>query len=241
MAEDVRGSVKALVFDVFGTVVDWHGSILRELTSFGRERGITVDWQAFTEDWRKGYQPAMQRVRCGELPWCKIDELHRLILDDLLAKYRIGGLAEAEIDHVNRAWHRLDPWPDAVAGLSRLKRRFIIGTLSNGNIALLTNMAKHAGLPWDCILSAETFGHYKPDPEVYLGAGKILGLQPEQVMMTAAHTFDLDAAAKLGLRTAYVHRPNERPNAPPHAMPGADAYDAVVSSFEELADKLGCK
>ncbi len=159
MAGNLRSSIKALVFDVFGTVVDWRGSILRELAAFGRERAIAAEWDAFVDDWRKGYQPAMQRVRCGELPWSKIDDLHRMILDELLARYGIGGLSEAEKDHLNRAWHRLDPWPDAVAGLTRLKRKFIIGTLSNGNIALLVNMAKRAGLPWDVVLSAELAHH----------------------------------------------------------------------------------
>ena len=239
MAEDVRGSVKALVFDVFGTVVDWHGSIIRELDSFGRERGITVDWQAVTEDWRKGYQPAMQRVRCGELPWCKIDELHRMILDDLLAKYRIGGLSEAEIDHVNRVWHRLDPWPDAVAGLARLKRRFIIGTLSNGNIALLVNMAKRAGLPWDVVLSAELAHHYKPDPQAYVMPPALLGLAPAQVMLVAAHPNDLAAAAKQGLRTGYVARPLEwgAKGKPHDVAPGA--FDVMADDFNQLAEGLG--
>jgi 2-haloacid dehalogenase len=239
MAEDMGGSVKALVFDVFGTVVDWHGSIIRELTSFGRERGITLDWQAFTEDWRKGYQPAMQRVRCGELPWSKIDELHRMILDDLLAKYRIGGLSEAEIDHVNRVWHRLDPWPDAVTGLTRLKRRFIIGTLSNGNIALLVNMAKRAGLPWDVVLSAELAHHYKPDPQAYQMPPALLGLAPAQVMLVAAHPNDLAAAAKQGLRTGYVARPLEwgAKGKPHEVAPGT--FDVMADDFNQLAERLG--
>lgn len=239
MAEDVRSSVKALVFDVFGTVVDWHGSILRELTSFGRERGIAADWHAFTEDWRRGYQPAMQRVRCGELPWSKIDELHRMILDGLLARYRIGGLSEAEIDYMNRVWHRLDPWPDAVDGLMRLKRRFIIGTLSNGNIALLVNMAKRAGLPWDVVLSAELAHHYKPDPQAYLMPPALLGLAPEQVMLVAAHPNDLAAAAKQGLRTGYVARPLEwGAKGKPHGVaPGA--FDVMAGDFHQLAEGLG--
>src|SRR5229473_3077826 len=196
MADDVRTGVKALVFDVFGTVVDWRGSILRELAAFGGERGIAADWDAFVDDWRKGYQPAMQRVRCGELPWSTIDALHRVILDELLTRYRIGGLSEAETDHLNRAWHRLDPWPDSVSGLTRLKRKFIIGTLSNGNIALLVNMAKRAGLPWDVVLSAELAHHYKPDPQAYQMPPQLLGLAPHQVMLVAAHPNDLAAAAK---------------------------------------------
>ncbi len=239
MADDVRASVKALVFDVFGTVVDWRGSILRELTAFGRERGIAADWNAFVDDWRKGYQPAMQRVRCGELPWAKIDDLHRMILDELLARYGIGGLSEAEKDHLNRAWHRLDPWPDAVAGLTRLKRKFIIGTLSNGNIALLVNMAKRAGLPWDVVLSAELAHHYKPDPQAYQMPPQLLGLKPPQVMLVAAHPNDLAAAAKQGLRTGYVARPLEwGPKGKPHEV--ADGtFDVAAGDFNQLAERLG--
>ena len=156
--------IRALAFDVFGTVVDWRSSVARELAAFGARHGISDDWSAFADDWRAGYVPAMDRVRRRELPWTRIDDLHRGRLVELLNDRGID-VDDAEIDDLNRAWHRLDPWPDAVAGLTRLKKRFVITTLSNGNVSLLTNMAKYAGLPWDCVLSAEIFRHYKPDPE----------------------------------------------------------------------------
>ena len=233
------GAVRALVFDVFGTVVDWRGSILAELQALGRAKGIAADWASFTDDWRRGYQPAMQRVRSGTLAWTTIDGLHRLILDELLARYAISSLDEDEKRHLNRAWHRLAPWPDAVAGLTRLKRRFIIGTLSNGNMALLVNMAKHAGLPWDVVLSAELARHYKPDPEAYVMVPALLRLAPHEVMMVAAHAADLVAAARQGLRTGYVSRPREHgPGAPP--QPVAEAgFDAIAGDFEHLAQLMG--
>ena len=171
--------VKALIFDVFGTVVDWRGSITREGEMLGRRKGLThVDWADFADAWRAGYGPSMGRVRRGELPWTRIDDLHRMILDELLDRFEITGLTEDEKVDFNKAWHRLDAWPDSPPGLQRLKTRYIIATLSNGNVALLTNMAKYAGLPWDCILSAELFRHYKPDPETYLMAADMLGLEP---------------------------------------------------------------
>jgi len=233
------GSVKALVFDVFGTVVDWRGSIIRELEAFARAKGIAADWAGFADAWRGGYQPAMQRVRLGELPWTRIDDLHRMILDRLLADHRIAGLSEAETDHLNRAWHRLDPWPDAVAGLARLKRRFIIGTLSNGNVALLVAMAKHAGLPWDVVFSAELAHHYKPDPEAYRLPPDLLGLPASEVMLVAAHPGDLAAAARQGLRIGYVLRPLEwGPGKPPHDVSG-QRFDVVAEDFNRLAERLG--
>jgi 2-haloacid dehalogenase len=231
--------VKALVFDVFGTVVDWRGSLVRELEALGRAKGITADWTAFTDDWRASYQPAMQRVRCGELPWTRIDDLHRLILDELLVKHHVAGLSEAEKDHLNRAWHRLAPWPDAVAGLERLKRKYVIGTLSNGNVGLLVNMAKHSGLPWDVVLSAELVQHYKPDPQCYQMAPALLGLPPGEVMLVAAHPYDLAAAAREGLRTGYVPRPLEHgPGRPPQEA-GEHRFDMTAQDFGHLADLLG--
>lgn len=239
MADRLRHTVKALVFDVFGTVVDWRGSVIRELEALGREKGIAADWRAFADDWRGGYQPAMQRVRSGELPWTRIDDLHRLILDGLLAKYGVSGLSEAETSHLNRAWHRLDPWPDAVGGLNRLKRRFIIGTLSNGNVALLVDLAKHGGLPWDVVLSAELVQHYKPDPEAYRLPPTILGLLPAEVMLVAAHPRDLAAAATQGLKTGYVPRPLEW--GPGHKFNEADtgSFDLLARDFNHLAEQLG--
>lgn len=194
-----------LAFDVFGTVVDWHGSIVRELAALDPQ----IDGDAFALAWRAGYQPTMARVRSGELGWTRIDELHRMILDEILPRFGLGHLAEDERAHLNRVWHRLDPWPDAVAGLTRLKARYTIAPLSNGNIGLLTHMAKRAGLPWDCILSAEVFRAYKPDPATYLGVARVFDLAPEQVMLCAAHHDDLAAARACGLRTAYIERPLE--------------------------------
>lgn len=233
------GATKALTFDVFGTVVDWRSSVIAEGEQLGRRKGLRVDWARFAGSWRAGYGPSMDRVRRGELPWTNIDALHRMVLDRLLAEFHIEGLTEAEKDHFNRVWHRLQPWPDAVAGLTRLKRRYVLATLSNGNLALLTNMAKHAGLPWDCILSAELFRHYKPDPEVYRGAAELLGLRRDQVMMVAAHKGDLQAARKVGLKTAFVPRPREYgENSKADAGP-EPWIDLLATDFLDLAQELG--
>jgi len=233
-----KPGVRALVFDVFGTVVDWRSSIIREGKALGRRKRLRVDWVAFADAWRDGYQPAMARVRSGELGWTKIDDLHRMILDGLLKKSSIRGLTEPEIDHLNRAWHRLRPWPDARRGLVLLKRDYVIATLSNGNLALLTNMAKNAGLPWDCILSAEVFRHYKPDPQAYLGAADALGFAPAEVMMVAAHKSDLRAAKACGLKTAFVRRPREHgPNV--RVDLSADrAFDFNADDFVDLARQM---
>ncbi len=231
-------TVKALTFDVFGTVVDWRSSVAQECAKVGEAKGFSADWEAFADDWRAGYGPSMGRVRSGELPWTTIDKLHRMVLDELLEKFGITDLSEDEKDDLNRAWHRLDPWPDSVEGLERLRSKFVIATLSNGNVALLTNMAKRAGLPWDCILSAELARHYKPDPESYQTAAALLGLPVDQVMMVAAHKGDLHAARAVGLRTAFVPRPDEfGPNREVDTEPDP-AFDVVASDFLELADKL---
>lgn len=231
--------VKALTFDIFGTVVDWYGTIVREGQTWGAAKGITLDWAQFALDWRAGYEPAMARVRRGELPWLIIDQLHHLILEELLVKYQLTSLTEAEKDHWNRVWHRLTPWPDAVAGLQRLKGRYVIAALSNGNMALLTNMAKHSGLPWDCILSAELARHYKPDPEVYQTAADLLGLPPSQVLMVAAHQHDLRGAQAVGLKTAFIPRPLEY-GPDRHPDPTVDpSFDLVASDLIDLAGKLG--
>jgi len=225
-----------LVFDVFGTVVDWHGSIVREVQALYPQ----IDADAFATAWRAGYQPAMQRVRSGELGWTLIDDLHRMVLEALLPRFGLTHLSEAERDHLNRVWHRLDPWPDAVAGLQRLKARHTICTLSNGNIGLLTNMAKRAGLPWDCVLSAEVFRAYKPDPRAYLGAVAVFRLRPEQVMLVAAHHDDLAAARACGLATAYVERPLEFGAARPKDVSPVAANTWHARDFGHLADQLGC-
>jgi 2-haloacid dehalogenase len=230
--------VKVLVFDVFGTVVDWRGSIIREGAQWGKGKRLAIDWAKFADRWRAGYGPSMDRVRKGSLPWMKLDALHRLILDGLLEEFQIQGLTDAEKDHWNRVWHRLTPWPDAVAGLTRLRKTFVLATLSNGNVSLLVNMARHAGLPWDTVLSAELFHHYKPDREVYLGAADLLGFAPGEVMMVAAHPGDLKAARAGGLRTAFVARPLEHgPEGKPDVVPDGE-FDVAARDFVDLAAKL---
>jgi 2-haloacid dehalogenase len=233
--------VKALTFDVFGTVVDWRSSIIREGELLAKAKGFRIDWAQFADAWRAGYVPAMDKVQRGEIPWTTIDGLNRLILNELLKRFQVKGLSVAEIDHLNSAWHRLMPWPDSVSGLNRLRSRYILATLSNGNVALLVNMAKNAGLPWDCVLSAELARHYKPHPEAYLTAARLLGLEPAQVMMVAAHPGDLEAARKVGFKTAFVHRPLEfgpDKNGITASEAGA-AADVVASDFLDLAMKLG--
>lgn len=238
MTSSARPRLKALAFDVFGTVVDWRGSIARETGALAADRGLVVDGPAFADAWRAGYQPAMQRVRTGDLPWMKIDALHRLILDGLVERFGLGSLDEADLDRLNRVWHRLDPWPDSVEGLTSLKRRFVITPLSNGNFSLLTNMAKRARLPWDCIVSAELFHHYKPDPETYLGTAALLDITPDELMLVACHPSDLRAARACGLRTGYVARALE--NGPDGAMAAYDEgeFDVVASDFVDLDMQL---
>ena len=228
--------VGALTFDVFGTVVDWRSAIIRDGEELGRAKDIDLDWPAFADDWRALYQPAMERVRTGEIDWCMLDDLHRMNLDELLRRHGIGGLTEDETDHFNRVWHRLDPWPDAVAGLTRLKAILILATLSNGNTALLVNMAKRAGLPWDAVLGAKPAGAYKPQPRAYLRTAEMLGLSPERCMMVAAHNGDLAAAAALGFKTAFVRRPNEYGPQQTSDLEPEGVWDIVAEDFLELAD-----
>jgi 2-haloacid dehalogenase len=229
----------ALAFDVFGTVVDWRSSIIAELEKFGESHGVQQDWPTLADNWRKGYLPAMDRVRRGDLPWTRIDDLHRMILEELLGAVGVTSICSEDVDDLNRAWHRLDPWPDSVSGLTRLKQRFVITTLSNGNVSLLTNMAKRAGLPWDCVISAELFRHYKPDMEAYLGCAELLDVAPGQLMLVAAHPGDLRAARGAGLRTAYVARPLEYgTNQRPHRFEDGE-FDVTATDFLDLADQLG--
>lgn len=231
-------TLHVLAFDVFGTVVDWRTSIIGELEEFGRRHRVAADWPRFADDWRAGYVPAMDLVRRGELPWTRLDDLHRSILDNLLEAAGILSVGDDGVDHLNRAWHRLDPWPDTVAGLTRLKERFVVTTLSNGNMSLLTNMAKRAGLPWDCIISAELFHHYKPDEQAYLGCADLLGVAPDQLMLVAAHPSDLRAAGEAGLRTGYVDRPLEYGPGHRRVTTSADEFDVTATDFLDLADKL---
>jgi 2-haloacid dehalogenase len=232
--------IRACLFDVFGTVVDWRSSVSRDLAAFAASRGLPpLDWLEFTVEWRKLYQPSMEEVRSGRRPFTILDVLHRESLVRLLERYRVAGLSEADVDHMNRAWHRLDAWPDAVEGLARLKRRRIIAPCSNGNIALMVNLAKHAGLPWDCVLGAETARAYKPMPEAYLASCRQLGLPPSQVMMVAAHNGDLKAAKAQGLATAFVPRPLEHGPAQSSDLAADPAcVDLPVRDFLELAARL---
>jgi len=228
---------KVLAFDVFGTVVDWHGSIAAEV----KRLNLAADPNEFATAWRTGYKPAMAKVRSGKLPWTKIDDLHRLILDDVLNLFNINSLSEDQIHELNLIWHRLTPWIDTVEGLSRLKSKFTIVTLSNGNLGLLADMAKHASLPWDLILSAEVFRHYKPDPETYLGVANIFDIDPEQVMLVAAHKDDLVSAKACGLKTAFVERPLEfGPNVTRGDLQQETFTDYHAKNIEDLASQLGC-
>jgi len=233
--------LRALTFDVFGTVVDWRSAIVAEGRALAARLGrpdLQIDWAAFADDWRAGYAPALDDVRHGRLPWTPVDALHRRILERLLAGRGIA-LADDEVAAFNQVWHRLPPWPDSVAGLARLKARWPVCALSNGDLRLLLDMARQAGLPWDTLLSAELFGHYKPDAEVYLGACRLLALAPAQVLMVAAHPPDLRGARAAGLRTAYVRRPLEHGagSAPPAYDP--DEFDFVAEDFLDLARQLG--
>jgi len=227
-------SPKVLAFDVFGTVVDWHGSISREAKALIPG----IDGDKFASAWRAGYKPAMDEVRSGKLGWTKIDDLHRLILDRILKDFAID-LSEETRRHLNLAWHRLSPWSDTVPGMTRLKSRFMLTTLSNGNLGLLANMAKNAGRPWDLILSAEVFRHYKPDPETYLGVAEIFDLQPSEVMLVAAHEDDLDAAKACGLQTAFVERPLEYGVGNAAAKGDLTRFTYTSTDLNDLARQMG--
>jgi 2-haloacid dehalogenase len=235
-------NIRACLFDVFGTVVDWRTSVSRDLALFAKDRGLAgLDWVDFAMEWRGLYQPSMEEVRSGRREWTILDVLHRESLEKLIARYGLKGLSAADIDHLARAWHRLDPWPDVVEGLTRLKRKYVIAPCSNGNIALMVNMAKRAGLPWDCILGAETARAYKPMPEAYLASCRMLGLEPASVMMVAAHNGDLKAAKAQGLRTAFVPRPTEHgPGQSTDLAPDPSCVDVPAADFVDLAAKLGC-
>jgi 2-haloacid dehalogenase len=230
--------VKALTFDVFGTVVDWREGVIREGRALGARKGLDIDWDRFADAWRGRYQPALSDVREGRRPWTKLDELHRESLVRLLDEFGIAGLSDAEIDDLNHAWHRLDPWPDSVEGLTRLKQRYVLATLSNGNVSLMVDMAKRAGLPWDAILGAEVAQHYKPQRQAYLTTADLLGLAPWQCLMVAAHHEDLVAARSCGFRTAYVHRAREFGPFPKDDLPADHGHDLEVADLVELAEKL---
>jgi 2-haloacid dehalogenase len=234
-------NVKALVFDTFGTVVDWRNSVIAEGVAWGKAKGLNINWTDFTDHWRLGYKPAMDKVRTGKIPWTRLDDLHRMILDGLLKEFKTEGLTEEEKVSWTHVWRRLKPWPDSVEGLTRLKKKYMIAPLSNGNIALMTHLGKSAGLPWDAVLGSELVRHYKPDREVYVSAYDYLDLKPEEVMMCAAHAYDLQAARDNGLRTGFIYRPNEYGNGPvgvpDKAKPGD--YDVVSASIIDLAQQMG--
>ena len=235
-----NSEIRALTFDVFGTVVDWRGSIIAEGERWNRDWGLSVNWVAIANAWRARYQPSMEEVRSGKRPWTILDVLHRESLDALLEQFEVKGLSEAQIDHLNRAWHRLRPWPDSVSGLTRLKQKYTLATLSNGNVALLVNMAKHSRLSWDVILGAEVAQHYKPQPEAYLTTARMLGLRPEQCLMVAAHNNDLVHAASHGFRTAFIHRSTEYGPDQSTALEPTEDFDWIARGLDNLAEQLGC-
>ncbi len=232
--------VRALTFDVFGTVVNWRDGVAREAEAALAPKGYKLDWFAFADAWRGGYQPAMEKVRSGGRPWVRLDELHRENLIELLERYGVAGLSDAELEQLNFAWRRLDPWPDSVEGLTRLKRKFVIATMSNGNIALMVNMAKYAGLPWDAILGSEIARSFKPTPQTYDRGAEALMLRPEQCMMVAAHNSDLLAARSRGFQTAYVNRPLEDGPNKRRDLRAENEYEVIADSMTDLASKLGC-
>jgi 2-haloacid dehalogenase len=234
-------NVKALVFDTFGTVVDWRSSVIAEGMAWGKAKGLRINWADFADRWRLKYRPAMDKVRKGEIPWTRLDDLHRMMLEDLLQEFKIEGLTEEEKVSWTYVWRRLKPWPDSVEGLTRLRKRYVIAPVSNGNIALMTNLAKFGGLPWDTILGSEVARHYKPDREVYVSAYYSLDLKPEEVMMCAAHVNDLQAAQDNGLRTGFIYRPDEfgdgLAGVADKAKPGD--FDVVSVSIIDLAQQMG--
>jgi 2-haloacid dehalogenase len=231
-------SIKALFFDVFGTVVDWRTSIAREAEKVLKPKGHALDWIAFADAWRGEYQPAMEEIRSGRLPFSKLDVLHRRNLERIMPRFDVSGLDEATLQHLNKAWHRLDGWPDSTTGLQRLKKKFLIAPVSNGNIGLMARLARHNGFPWDAILGAEIAGDYKPKPRVYLAAAEAFDCQPHECMMVAAHSSDLAAAAATGLRTAHVARPNEYGPGTGEAKPTVPV-DIATPDFLALAEALG--
>jgi 2-haloacid dehalogenase len=239
MEESGPGSIKAIVFDTFGTLVDWRTSLVAQLTGFGQERGLQADWTALADAWRSSYEPSLDKVRRGATPWTVLDELHRASLIGLLPAFDLSSLTDQDIDFLVRGWHRLNPWPDVVPGLQRLRQRYIIGPLSNGNLSLMVNLAKFARLPWDVVFGADLFRHYKPDSETYLGVCDFLCLKPGQVMLGAAHNYDLRAADTLGLKTAFISRPTEfGPNQTTDLRPEGN-WTIVAADIEDLAVKMG--
>jgi 2-haloacid dehalogenase len=229
---------KAILFDVFGTVVDWRSSLIEDIGSYALRQGVQHDWERLVDDWRAAYVPSMRRVSSGEVEWTALDDLHRMSLDRLVDELNITELSEADLTYINLGWHRLKPWPDAVAGLERLKRDFVIGPLSNGTVSLLVDLAKFGGLPWDVIFGSDMFRHYKPDPEIYLGACELLDLLPSQVMLAAAHNGDLTNARRVGLQTAYFPRPLEYGTGRQVDVAPSDDWEILATDIGDLAAQL---
>jgi len=235
----IERQLRAILFDLFGTVLDWRGSILDELAEFGKKHRYEANWSEFADRWRAGFRTLQSRIAQGETAWMTMDEIHRSVLDRLLEELNVPGLGDETITDLNCAWHRLRPWPDAVAGIVRLKRKNIVSPLSNGSLSMLIAASKHAGLPWDCVLSSAMFASYKPDPKVYRGAASLLGLAPQEVMLVAAHAYDTDGARAAGFRTAYVFRPEEFGPGRGEDPGDTSRFDFVAANFLELADALG--
>ena len=236
----MKQNIKALTFDVFGTVVDWRSSIISEGNLLNSEWGWDLDWEKFADRWRGLYQPSMEEVRNGSREWVILDTLHRESLMQLLDEFGCENVPDEHINHINCMWHRLQPWSDSVKGLKLMKNRFILATLSNGNVALLVNMAKFSGLPWDAILGAEMARNFKPMPEAYLTTARMLGLKPEECLMVAAHNQDLQKAASLGFLTAFVSRPKEYGPNQDNDLQAEDDYDFIADDFLHLAKQLKC-
>jgi len=231
--------VKVLFFDVFGTLVDWRSGVAREAKALVGAKGRQLDWLAFADAWRGEYQPAMNDIRAGRVPFCKLDILHRGNLDRILPRFRLAGLEEPARAELNLAWHRLDAWPDVPPALLRLAKCFRLAPVSNGNISLMVDLARRNRFPWDAVLGAEYAGDYKPKPRVYLAAAEAFDCSPAQCMMVAAHSHDLAAAAVLGLRTAHVARPDESGPGTGERAPSV-AVDIAAADLMDLADRLGC-
>lgn len=232
--------IESLHFDVFGTVVDWRESIAREAARILSGQDVECDWRAFADAWRSRYRPALEEVRSGRRGWIKLDDLHRENLEAVVDEFGMSGLGAGDLDRLNLAWHRLDPWPDAAAGLARLKRGYVLATLSNGNVSLMVDLARHGGLPWDAVLGAEVSRAYKPSPEAYLRNAELLGMEPGQCLMVAAHEDDLIAAGEVGFRTAFVHRRSEYGPGQGSGIDPVRDHDVIAEDFLDLADKLGC-
>lgn len=239
-AEPSENALRAIVFDTFGTLVDWRASLIDAFKKFGNEHGVKAPWEMVTDRWRAAYWPNLDRVRRGELGWTILDQLHFSALAEILPEFGITSLPESDLRYLTNCWHRLLPWPDVVEGLRRLKRKYVIGPLSNGNLSLLVDLGKFAELPWDVVFGCDMFRHYKPDPETYLGVCAYLGLRPEQVMMAAAHNYDLNAAQKLGLRTAFIPRPTEHGPGQTTDLRAEGDWDIIAADLVNLAERLKC-